>query len=46
VGGREFVAKADLDEFAGHHKAWVERKADREFRKRYQRPNKDATDDA
>jgi hypothetical protein len=41
VGGREFVAKTDLDEFAGHHKAWAERKADREFRKRYQRPAKD-----
>jgi hypothetical protein len=42
VGGREYVAKNELEAFAEHFKAWVERKAARELKKRYTRPNKQA----
>lgn len=40
VGGGEHVVQGDLEEFAGHYKSWVERKAARELKKRYNRPGK------
>jgi hypothetical protein len=37
IGGREYVTRNDLEGYAEHYKAAMERKATREFQKRYKR---------
>ena len=38
IGGQEFVARSELEAFAGHYKAAVDRREAREKAKRYSRP--------